>query len=197
MAGDAASIASLRAHYSAPSLELDIPKFVDDFKKESDRALIVVMGSLLEDNLALAIKTKLRPMDAKEEKALRLYNHDGPIGTFSAKINMAYVLQIIEGATRDDLHDLREMRNACAHSMRPIDFMTPQLFEVQKRLFMPSRDTLWRSPTNESSHEDRRNLFILKALTLLITISHGSKEEADAFVTGYAQSIGDLGLVKE
>jgi DNA-binding MltR family transcriptional regulator len=66
-----------------------------------------------------------------------LFAPSGPLGTFSAKINLAYHLEVIDDRIRSQLHDLRELRNACAHSHHPISFDTPELANVAARLFAP------------------------------------------------------------
>jgi hypothetical protein len=45
---------------------------------------------------------------------------DAPLATFSAKIRLAYALSIFGSSTRDDLDTIREIRNAFAHSTRPL-----------------------------------------------------------------------------
>jgi DNA-binding MltR family transcriptional regulator len=181
------SITSLKSYYSVRARTIEPKKLVESLRGESDRTLVVVWGSLIEDVLTEEIRRKLRPMDEKEEKDLKLYSFDGPIGSFSVKINVGYALQVIDEHTRAELHDLRHMRNACAHSFKPIGFSTPELATVMRRLFMPERKSFIRMPPDDTDAETLRSLFVLKTSSLLVTITHGS-EEAERFVREQAEA---------
>lgn len=181
------SYTSLKEYYNVRARDIEPAEVVKTFRGESDRSLVVVLASLLEDNLTEQIRDRLRPMERREEKDLRLYHPDGPIGSFSVKTNVAYAMQIIDATTRSDLQDLREMRNACAHSFKPINFSTPQLYSVMLRMFQPEREPLIIRPTEKTPHWKRRHLFMLQALSLMLIISHGGREEAKAFLREQAR----------
>jgi hypothetical protein len=59
-----------------------------------------------------------------------LFDFTRPLGAFSAMIDVAYAFDVIDRDDRDDLHIIREMRNACAHSPWPISFETPVLAQA-------------------------------------------------------------------
>ena len=178
MSSEPNSYRSLRAYYSVPMLSQDPAVLARDLQAESDRAMVVIGGSLLEDGLREMIRTKLRPMDVQELRELRIFAHDGPIGGFSKTITVAYALGLIDGQTVKELTDIREMRNACAHSFRPIDFKTPELANVCKRLFSGD-ENLFKMET-DGDRDKMRLAFVTVFVTLMTVISHGSREEAQA-----------------
>jgi DNA-binding MltR family transcriptional regulator len=146
-----------------------------NLKNESDRAMVVIAGSLLEDTLREMIKTKFIKIEPQELKELRIFNFDGPVGSFSTKITMAYALGIIEEQTVKELTDIREMRNACAHSFLPINFGTPELANICKRLFSSPQNIFQYAVDDD--REKMRKAFVTAFTTLMTVITHGSRAE--------------------
>jgi hypothetical protein len=97
---------------------------VDAVFAESDRGAAILTATGVEDTLewACARKMKLKP-----EALDAVFGFDGLAGTFSAKIHLAFALGIIDRETHDQIDLLREIRNACAHSRKPINFELPEL----------------------------------------------------------------------
>src|SRR5205823_1682 len=62
-------------------------------------------------------------------------NHNAPLHTFHAKIVMGYSLGIYGQVTREDLHRMRLIRNAFAHSPRAITFDTPAVTKLCLELY--------------------------------------------------------------
>ncbi|MEO9611710.1 MAG: MltR family transcriptional regulator [Nitratireductor sp.] len=52
----------------------------------------------------------------------KLFEFKGPLGTFSAKIDMAYAVGAISQDAHRTLHILRDIRNAFAHATDEMDF---------------------------------------------------------------------------
>ena len=103
----------------------------------SDRAVVIVLGAFIDDALEHVIALKMRRLnDAEYVEAFR---HDGPLGPFSARIDMAYYLGVIETPLRKRFHELREMRNACAHAKRPISFANDELGNVCRRFLREAK----------------------------------------------------------
>ncbi|MHB1206591.1 MAG: DUF4145 domain-containing protein [Rhodospirillaceae bacterium] len=50
---------------------------------------------------------------------------------------MAYALGVIDRRTRSNLDYIREVRNACAHSSKPISFRTPEVKAVANLILLP------------------------------------------------------------
>jgi hypothetical protein len=99
-----------------------IPKHIDDeaaqealalIEKESDRGCILVVGAWLDELLAELIRTKL--LDHKKTLDSLYDSPTAPLGTFSARINVAHALCLIAEDEWDTLHKIRGLRNAAAH----------------------------------------------------------------------------------
>ena len=81
-----------------------------------NRTAAVVGGSLVENNLALAIMARLRTLSAMQQKDL-FDNESSPLGTFHRKIEMGFALSLYEEPVRADLHKIRFIRNQFAHHL--------------------------------------------------------------------------------
>jgi DNA-binding MltR family transcriptional regulator len=75
-----------------------------------------------------AIKKRLVPLTDKEES--NLFENNGPLSTLSSRINMGYALDIYGAKAKRDLNLLREIRNAFVHSVRQIEFDTPEVAQL-------------------------------------------------------------------
>jgi hypothetical protein len=87
---------------------------------ESDRGCALIAGALAENSLQRMLGLKLIPLG--KEKTDDLFGANGPLGTFSSKVKIAFAFGLIDNKLRDDLDRVREIRNAFAHSMVAITF---------------------------------------------------------------------------
>jgi hypothetical protein len=134
------------------------PKFVSDFKKFtrtdptvdmidelhrevygfSDRATVVMIGAFLDLSLTRYITARLRP-DLSSDSKQRLFDHRGPLGSFSNKIEIAFAMGALGPVTCKDLHIIREMRNGAAHSRVNFTFETPEVAAMCAHLRTPKK----------------------------------------------------------
>lgn len=95
-------------------LRNDFKKFIDEFKNESDRAAVILGAAKLDIQLyQLLVKHLRTPASSNDE----LFDGDAPLGSFSAKINMAYRLGLIDEEFTRALHLIRRIRNSFAHEV--------------------------------------------------------------------------------
>lgn len=114
---------------------------LESLKAESDRGCVLVVGSLVEKVLENQISRRLLPKLGKEDELMgRSGNH--PISEFSAKINLAYRLGIVTKNERSIYHQLRELRNVCAHHINRQDFSAHHFKDRTKNIIGES-DFLW------------------------------------------------------
>ena len=91
-----------------------VPDLVMILRAESDRGCVLLASALLEDELEKHLLRRLLP-PARKTDELFARESRGPISGFSDKINLAYRVGVITKAERSIYHQLRELRNACAH----------------------------------------------------------------------------------
>lgn len=134
MGRDPSSIDSLRKYSrTAPDNDDERHGTLSEINGESDRAAAIVMVTHVEEDLTDELRSHLRSDLAPSEEA-EIFHGEGLLATFSAKIKMGYALGLFGPETRDDLNILREVRNACAHSKRPISFDLAVVSTVVRRL---------------------------------------------------------------
>jgi hypothetical protein len=90
-----------------------------DLGTNDDRSEAIVAGACLERVLERAVKQKLVRNDVLFSS---FFKGDGPLATFSAKIDMAVLLGILNDQQARVLHTIRKIRNDFAHSTRPLHF---------------------------------------------------------------------------
>lgn len=163
-----AAVVRLKKLSEQPFDDDNFKSVIDSLRSESDRAAVIIAGSLLDDELAALIRKVMRPLSAEDRQ--RLFSFDGPAGTFSSRILLAYALRLIDANDRKLLNIIREMRNACAHSRTPISFDTPELRDVTVLL-------LTEDQRGETDCKKLRALFIF-VCALLLNILVGGKTEA-------------------
>lgn len=88
--------------------------FVNEFKGESDRAAVILGAAKLDLLLYQILECFLGPsVSGKDE----LLDGDSALGTFSAKIMIAYRLGLIDAEFTRCLQFVRKIRNAFAHEV--------------------------------------------------------------------------------
>ena len=101
----------------------------------NDRSAIITVAAMVDSGLEYLIAINL-PRLATADQAMfsDAFRHDGALGTFSSRIDMAYYKGLIDDQLHDWLHDLRHIRNAVAHTRRKVSFKDAQLQNAAKRL---------------------------------------------------------------
>jgi hypothetical protein len=101
----------------------------------ADRATAIIGGSFLESALETLILSRLIHNLGKDGR-LELFDGErgAPLGSFSARIKMAYALGIYGPKTRDHLNNIRAIRNAFAHSSAGLTFNTKEVSDAIESL---------------------------------------------------------------
>jgi DNA-binding MltR family transcriptional regulator len=92
--------------------------------KETDRGCALMAAAFLENELESLIRLKLIGTKSQIDE---MFEFNGPIGTFSSKIKMAYALGLISEQISKDFDLIRRIRNEFGHDYKPIDFTTPAI----------------------------------------------------------------------
>lgn len=103
------------------------PETIREIDRQEDRGAAVIAGAYLEDFLFSAIKERFTD-DAPVVNAF--FSGMGPLATFNAKIEMAYLLRIVSKECRAKMHTIRRVRNEFAHNLQPLNFETPHIRDM-------------------------------------------------------------------
>jgi hypothetical protein len=85
-----------------------------ELNKASDRICAIVWGATVHDLLKTLVQKKLIKHN---EHSARLLGAEGPLANFSVLHNLAHAMGLIGDNIRNDLHCVREIRNAFAHNV--------------------------------------------------------------------------------
>ena len=176
----------------------DILAALKEAATSSPRAAAIVATSLVEDALRWCLCGWLIP---NVNEAQVFDNETSPLRTFNAKIIMGYSLGIYGEITRDDLHIMRYIRNAFAHSPRAITFDTPNVTTLCLRLaYLDHAEAVHSATTHSpiSSVTDPRHKLLQTARLLIIDLyAIGSRDPPDIerFTGGMAGAVrGVVGI---
>ncbi len=93
-----------------------------DLAGESDRGCVLVGAALLEERLEELFRAVFNRNSASKKLQDSLFESNGPLATFSAKVKLAYSLGLVDKSIFDDLETVRRIRNEFAHSAEEVDF---------------------------------------------------------------------------
>lgn len=103
---------------------------IEEINDQSDRGAAIVGAAWLEESISAALESFLH---AHPKSWQRLFAGNGPMATFSAKIDLTRLLGLTTDSIWSDLHILRDVRNLFAHRIAHKDdhsklsFNTPQI----------------------------------------------------------------------
>ncbi len=107
-----------------------------EFSKESDRAAVILGAAKLDLGLRDLLARKLLPNPSGQDELL---DTDKPISSFSARINLAYRLGLIDKQFANWLHLIRRIRNDFAHEAVGADLGSGSHRDRVKELVSPFR----------------------------------------------------------
>ena len=139
---DPAYVKAFKEYTRGDPTKDDLPAMAKEFYGKSTRAVVILQATMVEGTLANAIESVLHSDLSKT----KLFDFEGPLGTFSAKIAIAYALGIFGPKTRHDLDLIRLLRNGFAHCSRPMSFSTTEVAAVCKYLQVPSINGIGITP---------------------------------------------------
>jgi len=94
--------------------------FDRSIRTESTRAKVVLAACYLDELLHQLLALVLKPCEKQKDPLLD--GAQAPLGTFSAKIEMAFRMGLIPTETWKSLHLVRKIRNEFAHNLDSSDF---------------------------------------------------------------------------
>jgi DNA-binding MltR family transcriptional regulator len=125
-------LTDLKKYGAGDPSEDDLKALEEELYEGPDRAMAVVMGSLVEKSIEKLLQTNMR-----REVTDELFKPSGLLGDFNSKIDISYAMQLIGPLTYKDLTIIRHLRNQFAHSRRPIEFTTHVVDKCCAQLKLP------------------------------------------------------------
>lgn len=98
---------------------------LDLLAQDGHAAHAIWVASRLEESVGELIRLYMPNLSNRLRE--RLFKGYGPLSSFSAKIDIAYALDLIPEGLRRDLHAIRDIRNEFAHTSERLHFDTPKL----------------------------------------------------------------------
>jgi hypothetical protein len=95
----------------------------------------------------------------------KMMDRDGVLSNFARKIDLGYALALYDEQIRKDLHILRNIRNAFAHTLIPIAFDTPQVSAEVIKLQTGQQDN-----PSDTKNRDRFKCACRQILIVLLDI---------------------------
>lgn len=102
----------------------DETEAVRELFKSSDRAAAIMAATIVENRLTAAIKHRFNPHVAVQKE---MFRSSGPLGSFSAKIKLAYLMGICSERAFKDLEVMKDIRNRFAHHIDIKDFNSQRI----------------------------------------------------------------------
>lgn len=94
-------------------------KFVAALRQETDRGCALFAAAYIDNALKHLLSASLVDFHTKEAD---LFEHNGPLGTFSGRTKIAFYIGKISASCRRDIDTIRKIRNDFAHSADPLTF---------------------------------------------------------------------------
>jgi len=128
-----------------------------ELENESERGAVLLTGAALDDALEDLLKNRLVQAKCTDE----LFEGTAPLATFSARINLCFSVGVISATERSLLHQLKKIRNDCAH-VQAIRFHEPPMRDRCLALKLPYGDVCG------SEHPVRHYVLIAQMLVLIL-----------------------------
>ncbi|MGH1460743.1 MAG: MltR family transcriptional regulator [Neptuniibacter sp.] len=114
-------------------IPFNLDSFSVRFREESDRACAVLGAALLDARLEGLFRSRFK------HGADELLSNSGPLGTFSARSQLAFALDWIDANVFHDLNVIRKIRNEFAHSFdHELSFTDQSIEDRCKNLRTPA-----------------------------------------------------------
>ncbi|WP_345884952.1 hypothetical protein [Shewanella algae] len=132
----------------------------EEFKGDSDRAAAIVGASYLDELLREILLEYLVEDTNKNDK--ELFSGNGPLSTFSSRINLSYRFGIISENERKMLHGIRGIRNEFAHKLAGASFTDESIRQRSLNLSVPREMLMPNDIPIPRSHDEKVPLPTIK-----------------------------------
>jgi len=139
----------------------DFSGALQEISEAPDRVTAIVGAAVVEDALRWALNSFFM-LQISEQEDRELFEDDGILSSFYAKILMGFALGLFREAARNDLIKIKNIRNAFAHVPRSISFETTEIVSECRNLRYvdaiarnPARTILHPEPFGDQSPRER------------------------------------------
>jgi hypothetical protein len=106
--------------------------YVNMLVRQSEAGSALVLAGLVEDWLQKLLLQAGRPLS--NALAMKIFDGMGPLSQFAAKIEVAYLFELVDEITYNDLLAIKEIRNRFAHTIRFVNFSSEEIKKACQRL---------------------------------------------------------------
>lgn len=115
----------------------ELNSLLESLHEHDDRSLVLTLAAFAEDTLEFLLLDYLR--EPKQAKKL-VNGFNAPLGTFSARIQAAFVLGLIRNDHHRALEVLRKVRNEFAHNWSGVSLDREDIAVLIKQLSLSRRE---------------------------------------------------------
>lgn len=137
----------------------EVVEFRLSLNVETDRGCALMIASFLDHKIGKLLEA----MFVDDSKVVsEIISHSGPLGTFSSRIDTAYILGLIGPNVRLDMNLIRKIRNEFGHSHQTLTFSDERIRNRCNELF--------HFHCIESTSEPRK-MFVKTTMSILAVIN--------------------------
>jgi hypothetical protein len=107
-------------------------EYINMLAQQSQAGNALVLAGLVEDWLQKLLLQAGRPLS--NTLATKIFDGMGPLSQFAAKIEVAYLFELVDETTYNDLLAIKEIRNRFAHTIRFVNFSSEEIKKACQRL---------------------------------------------------------------
>lgn len=111
-------------------------EIVEELNRMPDRAAAIIASGFLERVLEDTVRLHFNKDKTTQEKFFRGL---GPLSSFSAKIDLAYLMNFYDKRWHKCLHSIRKVRNEFSHTPKPLTFDSKEIREAGSSLVHPKQ----------------------------------------------------------
>jgi DNA-binding MltR family transcriptional regulator len=148
----------VKANASIPDFITEILEKQSLKSTESPRAYIIIIVAYIDDLLSKLLAKKLVILSDDNDSLLNSY---GPLYNLGPKIDLAYRMGLISRELSWSLHQLRKMRDACAHSHDKKAFSDSPIKDFIDPMYDKINDKSAKTNSEDKFHEICTNILIL------------------------------------
>ncbi len=102
----------------------NLSEFLVGFNKETDRGAVLLAASIIDEWLSEILLNYLKENSVSKELII---GFNAPLGTFPARLKMAYSLSLIEEREFEEINLIRKFRNQFGHNWQDMNFESEKI----------------------------------------------------------------------